>query len=112
MTETTEPGNTPARHGGPPPYPAAEFAAALGPRQLGGIYHHHYWRRSYTVLDISDRDPQTGWALTVEWHDNGPGPQPTRHCTPWDPRDQIIHQPTPHATATARRRLTELADHF
>ena len=74
------------------------------PRQVGGRYFSAYWAHEYRV-DAIDIAGGTTW-YTVTWiptedatHPRasqqwtGDGYHQTRHCTPWDRRDQIVSRP-------------------
>ena len=61
----------------------------LGPRQVGGTYYNHYWRRYYTVEQIIWVN-QDHWEIVV-CDENG---DRRRHCTAWDAKhDRVVKQP-------------------
>jgi hypothetical protein len=74
-------------------YHIAYFDQILGPRVVGGVYWTSYWRQFYVVQDI-----ELDWANGTVWievanPDELVAGRSRRHCTPWDKKDRVIHQP-------------------
>ncbi|WP_433716874.1 hypothetical protein ACQP2U_43750 (plasmid) [Nocardia sp. CA-084685] len=99
--------------GAPPPTSLTRVDAdELGPRRVGGRYHDFYWDEDYTVLAIADH-PVWRWVVTVEWHPRDTTRntgQFTWHSTAWDPRDQVVRDPSDADAAAAAARHDEICD--
>ncbi len=51
------------------------------PREVGQVWHSHYWNDNYTVLE------KNGEWFKVKWHKGG---EVSSHCTPLDRKDFLV----------------------
>jgi hypothetical protein len=62
----------------------------IGPRRPGTRWRSHYWGDEVTVLDVHRPDGDRPWSITEATDDEQARGRSRTHCTPWDPRDEVL----------------------